>query len=406
MLRLGLHLEAPLPARLLGRDGTVRHVVLRPCDPMPGLESAVALGVEDMDPARERDAALLRAQELQAALCEHMFDNLMVLDRHGRVLEANASGRRDLPRDPLGRILWEVYPAAVGGRFWKHVQEVMATGAVIEDEHLSPELGGWLGYRLAPFGGGVLCVCRHLDQIHHLRTLLQDLGERVDLAVAGGRMALWQLDLRSDRVWLSDDARDLLGSGQMTRKALLDRVRDEDRGAVRRAIETAVETRGPFESEFRYRGGDRPERRLRMRGAFVPASLDRPSRLAGIALKMDADMAADRDDGAGFQGSTTQSARDLTGAQVRAARGLLRWSVRELAERSQVSVATINRVETGDGVPSARGANLVALHAALGAAGARFLRTAEQEPAVALVSRPDRQWVGAPGEAVDERSAA
>jgi transcriptional regulator with XRE-family HTH domain len=44
----------------------------------------------------------------------------------------------------------------------------------------------------------------------------------------------------------------------------------------------------------------------------------------------------------------------ITGAQVRAARGILRWSVRDLAEASGVSASSIRRIEEDEGVPETR----------------------------------------------------
>ncbi len=43
-----------------------------------------------------------------------------------------------------------------------------------------------------------------------------------------------------------------------------------------------------------------------------------------------------------------------SGSQIRAARGLLGWSASELAERSDVTLRTIQRFETAEGVPPNR----------------------------------------------------
>lgn len=59
----------------------------------------------------------------------------------------------------------------------------------------------------------------------------------------------------------------------------------------------------------------------------------------------------------------------LTGAQIRAARGLLDWSAQKLAERSGVSYGAIQKAETSDGIPPMQVRNLVALKRALEAAG-------------------------------------
>ncbi len=59
----------------------------------------------------------------------------------------------------------------------------------------------------------------------------------------------------------------------------------------------------------------------------------------------------------------------LTANQMRAARALLRWSARELAEKSGISLPTIQRMEASEGVPSGLSKNLEAIQGALEAAG-------------------------------------
>ena len=58
-------------------------------------------------------------------------------------------------------------------------------------------------------------------------------------------------------------------------------------------------------------------------------------------------------------------ARYLTGAQVRAARGILKWSVADLAAASKVSASTIKRLESVDDIPNIQTANLQAIYDAL-----------------------------------------
>jgi transcriptional regulator with XRE-family HTH domain len=62
----------------------------------------------------------------------------------------------------------------------------------------------------------------------------------------------------------------------------------------------------------------------------------------------------------------------ITGAQIRAARALLRWSAEALAERSRLGVATIRRAEATDGHPNLTAANVAAVQAALESAGVVF----------------------------------
>ncbi|MES2824990.1 MAG: helix-turn-helix transcriptional regulator [Pseudomonadota bacterium] len=51
----------------------------------------------------------------------------------------------------------------------------------------------------------------------------------------------------------------------------------------------------------------------------------------------------------------------ITSGQIRMARAFLRWSIEDLASKSGVGASTIKRMETFDGVPSARVENLQAI---------------------------------------------
>jgi transcriptional regulator with XRE-family HTH domain len=63
----------------------------------------------------------------------------------------------------------------------------------------------------------------------------------------------------------------------------------------------------------------------------------------------------------------------ITGAQIRMARGYLRWSAKQLAEKARVAESTIKRMEQDEGFPVARGANIEAVYKTLIAAGIEFL---------------------------------
>jgi DNA-binding XRE family transcriptional regulator len=63
----------------------------------------------------------------------------------------------------------------------------------------------------------------------------------------------------------------------------------------------------------------------------------------------------------------------ITGAQLRMARGYLRWSAKELADKAGVAESTIKRMEQDEGFPVARGANIEAVYKALAEAGIIFV---------------------------------
>ena len=74
----------------------------------------------------------------------------------------------------------------------------------------------------------------------------------------------------------------------------------------------------------------------------------------------------------------------ITSAQIRAARGLLDWSRRELAEKSGVGFSSLLRLESFDGIPSSNVKTLEALKKAFEDAGVEFIGSPNDRPGVRL----------------------
>ena len=67
----------------------------------------------------------------------------------------------------------------------------------------------------------------------------------------------------------------------------------------------------------------------------------------------------------------------ITSAQIRAARGMLDWSRKDLAEHSGISFASMMRLESFDGVPASNFKTLAAIKLAFEAAGVEFIGSPE-----------------------------
>ena len=81
---------------------------------------------------------------------------------------------------------------------------------------------------------------------------------------------------------------------------------------------------------------------------------------------------------------------DITGYQMRAARGALNWSVGDLAERSGVGTATIVRYEAALGVPATRKGNLEKIKTAFEAAGIEFIGSPDDAPGIRIHAAPTK----------------
>ena len=74
----------------------------------------------------------------------------------------------------------------------------------------------------------------------------------------------------------------------------------------------------------------------------------------------------------------------ITASQIRAARALVRWSAEKLAEQSDLSWKTIQRLESAEGVPSSNVRTLEAIKRTLEGAGVIFIDSDELGPGVRL----------------------
>ena len=70
---------------------------------------------------------------------------------------------------------------------------------------------------------------------------------------------------------------------------------------------------------------------------------------------------------------SSQKAKRISSAQMRAARAMLRWSALDLARASKVGVATIRRVEVIEGEIPVTAANEAAIRQAFESAGIEFI---------------------------------
>ncbi len=74
----------------------------------------------------------------------------------------------------------------------------------------------------------------------------------------------------------------------------------------------------------------------------------------------------------------------ITSGQIRAARALLRWTGKELAESSGVAFSTLMRLEMGDGVPGVQAKTVGAIQKTFEEAGIEFIGSPDDAPGVRL----------------------
>jgi ribosome-binding protein aMBF1 (putative translation factor) len=88
---------------------------------------------------------------------------------------------------------------------------------------------------------------------------------------------------------------------------------------------------------------------------------------------------------------STSKLKPLTSPQIRAARGLLRWSAEDLAREAALGLATIRRAEGAELETSMTVANDLAVRRALESAGVEFIDENGGGPGVRLKKRQQKK---------------
>jgi PAS domain-containing protein len=95
----------------------------------------------------------------------------------------------------------------------------------------------------------------------------------------------------------------------------------------------------------------------------------------------------------------------ITGAQIRAARGILNWSVRSLADRTGLSPGVVRRIEETDGVTQNADKAVTLIKDALSAGGVEFFVLPEGEAGVFPTRKENRLKIVGPAQYAKKLSA-
>jgi PAS domain-containing protein len=194
-------------------------------------------------------------------------------------------------------------------------------------------------------------------QQRRFRALVQALSGMVWLArLEGGSVEAFSLSSTEDPAG--------------TKGNWFDRVYPEDQALVLSAWDEAARQHTPFAVNHRFRQADNTIRWHQSRAA--PQLDEHGALIAWIGVSLDIhDLIA---------GQPDQNA--ITGAQIRGARGILNWSVRDLALAAGISVAVLRRLEGSDGPAKCDPLAAAAIRQALEAAGVEFVTAILSKPGV------------------------
>ena len=201
-------------------------------------------------PVAEHDLAtaqheLRRANERMETMLESLTDGFCAVDRdwnityiNGRALQMVAPLNKS--RGGLvGRKLWDEFEDLHGTSVAADCVRAMEQRVNINREFFYRRLNSWLEMRLYPSPDGLTLYFQDISARKADQQAMIDKNNRLQLAIAAGRLGDWRWDAASDRVTFGARAAEILGlpSGVALEWPLLRaRLAQDDRLLVRRAV--------------------------------------------------------------------------------------------------------------------------------------------------------------------------
>jgi len=248
---------------------------------------------EARDLIEERDTVLASISEAFSAL-----------DRDWRYTHVNdrIAELAGWPKEKMiGRVIWEIFPEAVGTEFYKTAQAVMRTREPSHGEFFYAPWGHWVDTRMYPTKDGIVIFRADIterkkqEQLAHEREAkLRESQERLQLATAAADIGTFDFFPSTGELQFSDRSRQLFGippEMKVTYETYLAGVHPDDRHIV---PETVARVRQPgstgrFDIEYRTIGiADGEERWVAERGRAVLDSAGRIARFIGTMLDITA----------------------------------------------------------------------------------------------------------------------
>src|SRR5215471_13980863 len=138
--------------------------------------------------------------------------------------------------------------------------------------------------------GNPICergVLMDITEVIKNKEALREFEERVVLAAEAGHFGVWELDIITKRIWLSDKVRELFQfplEGEISYDEFEQRVHPEDRAMRRSAVNHAIETEGEYAVEYRVLLPDGNVRWLTGRGRCLPVKRGKGNRLVCVSV--------------------------------------------------------------------------------------------------------------------------
>jgi PAS domain S-box-containing protein len=215
----------------------------------------------DISELKATDQQRRIVHEQLVTILESISDGFFSLDRQFRVAFINERGARSIGQareKMLDRVLWDVFPEAVGSEFEHAYRTAMTDGVATTVEAFYPPLNAWFEARAFPYGDGISVFFRDITERRSIEQALRENQADLNWAQAVGRIGSWRLNIQRNELLWSDENHRIFGlpkGAPMSYETFLGVVHPEDREYVDRKWQAAL--RGePYDIEHRLVVGD------------------------------------------------------------------------------------------------------------------------------------------------------
>jgi len=227
-------------------------------------------------------------------------DAFSALDRQWRYTHVNdrVAELAGWPREKMiGRVIWEIFPEAVGTEFYERCQHVMRAGEPSSAEFFYAPWNRWLDTRMYPTKDGMIIFRADVterkkqEQLAHEREAkLQESQDRLRLATEAADIGTFDFFPGTRELQFSARSKELFGippEAEVTYETYLSAVHPDDRHIVHETVQRVRQSgsTGRFDIEYRTVGiQDGKERWVAERGRAVLDSSGEVTRFIGTML--------------------------------------------------------------------------------------------------------------------------
>ncbi|MGY6627192.1 MAG: PAS domain S-box protein [Oceanicaulis sp.] len=280
----------------------------------PGAANEYILVARDITELHHAETELKAERDYLQAIIETSAGTLTVLDESGQIIFANAEAERI-----LGVSAREAEQRRFNSTEWKIICDdggpfphdelpfavVMRTGRSVRNiRHAIESSDGerrHLSINAAPVrvNGQLLVVCQVNDvtSLFTAQAALQGANQRLDLAVTGSLMSIWDNDMMKRKLYFSPRFNEIIGGppGDWTGSTdeFLDRLHPEDRPRIEAAVQRHLATDEPYSEEMRLRDERGGYVHVRVRGRAIRDEAGEAIRMAGSLIDITAERAAE-----------------------------------------------------------------------------------------------------------------